>query len=56
MEILNRFGMLECKEINTPMEYNLKLLSDASFETIYAIMYRQMIGSLVYLTNMRPGI
>ena len=30
VEILNSFGMMECKAMNTPMELNLKLLSDAS--------------------------
>ena len=39
-----------------PMASNLKLLSDASSEAVDAMMYRQMIGSLMYLTNMRPYI
>ena len=38
------------------MESNLKLLSDASSESVDATMYRQMIGSLMYLTNTRPDI
>ena len=33
----------------TPMASNLKLLSDASSEMVDAMMYRQMIGSLMYL-------
>ena len=48
--------MLYCKEITTPMESNLKLLSDASSDTSDATMYRQMIGSLMYLTNTRLDI
>ena len=35
--------------MTTPMESNLKLLSDASSEAIDAMMYHQMIGSLMYL-------
>ena len=35
----------------SPMASNLKLLSDASSETFDATMYRQMIGSLMYLAN-----
>ena len=31
----------------------MKLLSDASSESVDATMYRQMIGSLMYLTNTR---
>ena len=32
VEILKRFGMLDCKEKNTPMVTNLKLLNDDSSE------------------------
>ena len=48
--------MMDCKEMATPMASNLKLLSDASLESVDATMYRQMIGSLMYLTNTRPDI
>ena len=44
---------MECKAMATSMASNLKLLSDASSESIDATMYRQMIGSLMYL---RPDI
>ena len=56
VEILKRFGMMDCKATTTPMASNLKLLSDASSETVDAMMYRQMIGYLMYLMNMRPDI
>ena len=56
IEILKRFGMMDCKAMATPMASNLKLLSDASSETVDATMYRQMIGSLMYLTNTRLDI
>ena len=42
--------------MTTPMELNMKLLSDASSETVDATMYRQMIGSLMYLMNTRLDI
>ena len=48
--------MMDYKAKTTPMASNLKLLSDASSESVDATMYRQMIGSLMYLTNMRPDI
>ena len=54
VEILKRFRMMEC--MTTPMALNMKLLSDASSEMVAATMYRQMIGSLMYLTNTRPDI
>ena len=56
VEILKRFGMMDCKAMTTPMASKLKLLSDASSEAVDATMYHQMIGSLMYLMNMRPDI
>jgi hypothetical protein len=56
VEILKRFGMMDCKAMPKPMVTNLKLLSDASSETVNATMYRQIIGSLMYFTNMRLDI
>ena len=34
VEVLKRFGMMECKAMTTPMASNLKLLSDASSESV----------------------
>jgi hypothetical protein len=56
VEILKRFNMLECKSMNTPMEMKLKLLVDTSSKLIDATLYRQIIGSLMYLTNTKPYI
>ena len=54
VEILKRFRMTDC--MTTPMASNMKLLSDASSDSVDAMMYHQMIGSLMYLTNTRPDI
>ena len=43
VEILKRLRMLDCKAMATPMESNLKLMSDDSSETVDAMMYHQMI-------------
>ena len=48
--------MMDYKAMTIPMASNLKLLSDASSNSVNAMMYRQMIGSLMYLTNTRPYI
>jgi hypothetical protein len=56
VEILKRFVMLEFKYMNTPMETKLKLLVDTSSELVDAMLYRQIIGSLMYPTNTRPDI
>ena len=47
---------MECKAMTTPMALNLKLLSVASSDSVDAMMYHYMIGSLMYLTNTRSYI
>jgi hypothetical protein len=56
VEILQRFEMMDCKSMATPMTINLKLLSDSSSVSVDPMMYRQLIGSLMYLVNTRPDI
>lgn len=51
--------MMNSKSMPTSMLANLKLLSDTSSKLVDATMYRQMIGSLMYLTyvtNTKPDI
>ena len=48
--------MIDYKSMTTPMASNLKLLSDAPSDTVDAMIYHQMICSLMYMTNMRPYI
>eukprot|EP00253_Pinus_taeda_P010328 PITA_10328 len=55
-DLLNRFGMTECNHLSTPMEQNLKLTSIEGKEFEDATKYRQLIGSLIYLTTTRPDI
>ena len=45
--------MLDCKVMATPMDTNLKLLFDETSELVDMTHYRQIIGSLMYLTNTR---
>jgi hypothetical protein len=56
IEILKSFDMLECKSMNTPMETKLEILVDTSSELVDATLYRQIIGSLMYLMNTKPYI
>jgi hypothetical protein len=50
--------MLDCKSMATPMVLNQKKLSESSSNSdlIDPTMYRQLIGSLMYLVNTRPDI
>ena len=47
-------GMMDHKAMTTPMALNLKLWSDASSETVDAMMYHPMICSLMCFMNTRP--
>ncbi|KAK2980731.1 hypothetical protein RJ640_011711 [Escallonia rubra] len=55
-ELLKKFGMLNCKPISTPMEPNAKICAHEGKDLEEATMYRQLVGSLIYLTLTRPDI
>eukprot|EP00253_Pinus_taeda_P009032 PITA_09032 len=55
-DLLKRFGMTECNPLTTPMEQNLNLASIEGKEFEDATKYRQLVGSLNYLTTTRPDI
>nr|XP_017221153.1 PREDICTED: uncharacterized mitochondrial protein AtMg00810-like [Daucus carota subsp. sativus] len=55
-DLLKRFGMLECKPVSTPMEPNAKLCAHEGKDLQDSSMYRQIVGSLIYLTITRPDI
>jgi hypothetical protein len=46
--------MMDCKPLATPMAPNLKLHADLDSDLVDPSMYRQLIGSLMYLVNTRP--
>ena len=43
VEILKRFGMMDCKSMTTSMTTNLKLFGDTTSEIVDATLYRQML-------------
>nr|GFB55886.1 hypothetical protein [Tanacetum cinerariifolium] len=53
---LQKFRFTEVKNASTPMETQKPLLKDKDGEEVDVHMYRSMIGSLMYLTSLRPDI
>ncbi|KAK2991127.1 hypothetical protein RJ640_029420 [Escallonia rubra] len=55
-DLLIRFGMFGSNVIETPMEVNANLHMDEGEDIKDPTKYRQLIGSLIYLTLTRPDI
>ncbi|KAK3010923.1 hypothetical protein RJ639_011029 [Escallonia herrerae] len=55
-ELLKKFGMPRCKPISIPIEPNAKICAHVGKDLEDATMYRQLVGSLIYLTLTRPDI
>lgn len=55
-DVLQKFGMMECKPVSTPIEPNAKICAHEGKELEDGTMYRQLVGSLIYLTLTRPDI
>nr|GEW09035.1 uncharacterized mitochondrial protein AtMg00810-like [Tanacetum cinerariifolium] len=56
VEILKKFRFFEVKTATTPIETQKPLLKDKDGEEVDVHIYRLMIGSLMYLTSLRPDI
>jgi hypothetical protein len=56
LEILCRFRMTDCRPMSMPLVMNWRKIYVSSSETVDPTIYRQLIGSLMYLVNTRPGI
>jgi hypothetical protein len=55
-DLLSRAGITDCKTELTPLEVNCKLTPLDGTPLEDATLYRQLVGSLVYLTVTRPDI
>ena len=51
VDIFSRFHMEDCKPMSTPMITNWKKLHASDSELVDPTLYRQLIGSLMYLVN-----
>jgi len=58
VKLLERFGMVDCKSVSTPMELNFKKLSGSTAGPVLAnpTEYRQLVGALMFLVNTRPDV
>lgn len=56
LEILERFKMKDCNSVCTPTEVGLKLTRNGAGKKVDVTMYKQIVGSLMYLTTTRPDI
>jgi Reverse transcriptase (RNA-dependent DNA polymerase) len=54
--ILKKFKMDECNPVNTPVESGTKLSRNDEGNAVDATLYRNLVGSLCYLTCTRSDI
>ena len=56
LNLLYKFGMAECKSVATPLDRNLQKDVDSDTDECKPMQYRQLIGSLFYLTITRRNL
>ena len=55
-EILERFGLGDCNGVKNPMVPGSKLSKEDGGEQCDATLFKQMVGSLMYMTTTRPDL
>eukprot|EP00253_Pinus_taeda_P010614 PITA_10614 len=55
-EILEKFNMHGCNPVDTPLSGGWRKEDATSAEVVDATVYRQLVGSLMYLAHTRPDI
>jgi len=55
-EILEKFGLANCSSVKNPIVPGCKLTTDIGGIKVEATCYKQMVGSLMYLTATRPDL
>jgi hypothetical protein len=55
-DLLERFHMTDCKSASTPFLSGVKLEDGRETPLVDNTLYRQLVGSLLYLTHSRPDL
>jgi hypothetical protein len=55
-DLLERFHMTDCKSAPTPFLSGVKLEDGGETPLVDSTLYRQLVGSLLYLTHSRPDL
>ena len=56
LEILTKFGMLESNEVSSPIIPGVKISKDKDGTPVDETYFKQLVGSLMYLTATRPDM
>ncbi|KAJ8616728.1 hypothetical protein MRB53_036100 [Persea americana] len=48
--------MIDCNSVNNPIVPGSKLMKDPMGEHVDSALYKQLVGSLMYLTSTRPDL
>ena len=55
-DILQRFRIDKCNPTETPIALGTKLTKNSDEPAVNNTLYKQLVGSLMYLTATRPGL
>ncbi|CAL9016687.1 unnamed protein product [Prunus brigantina] len=55
-DVLDRFGMRECNSVKNPIVPGSKLTREGGGKKVDATQFKQLVGSLMYLTATRPDL
>ncbi|KAJ8645926.1 hypothetical protein MRB53_007674 [Persea americana] len=56
LEVLRRFGMMESNSVGSPIVPGFKISRDENGNFVDETYYKQLVGSLMYLTATRPDM
>ena len=56
LDLIELAGLQQSTPVDTPLEVNLKRFKDSGDLFHDVTLYRQLVGSLIYLTHTRPNI